>query len=236
MFDLNDILAQTRTACGKGNMRRMRRKEDRFPAVIYGAGQDNSLISLDQKSIMHTIENEAFFSSILTLKVDGKAEKVVIKAVQRHPYKPHILHMDFLRISAKEKLTMNVPLHFIGEEEAPGVKDESGVISHTFTELEIKCLPADLPEFIKVDISKLALHEAVHLLDVKLPKGVELATPIEDEEHNHPVVSIHPPKVEVEIEEEAEAEGEGEAEAQPEETKGEAETKPEGGAGSEEKG
>ena len=145
------------------------------------------------------LENEAVYSSILSLSIDGKAIQVVLKDLQRHPFKSRVLHADFLRINANEKLTMSVPLHFLGEDVAPGVKEGAGMISHLMTELEIKCLPANLPEYIEVDISTLQLDHALHLSDIKLPNGVELAHAIVDARHNYPVVAIQKPRAEEEV-------------------------------------
>lgn len=188
-----ELSAQLRDTTGKAAARRMRHS-GLVPGVIYGAGKESAMITLNHDSILHALEQEAFHSHILDIKLDnGKSESVVLKDVQRHVYKPKIVHVDFLRVSATEKLTMHVPLHFIGEEEAAGVK-EGGVISKLMTDLEIKCLPKDLPEYIEVNVTDLALEHSVHLSDIKLPKGVELLHAA-DEEHDHPVISIHMPRV-----------------------------------------
>ena len=195
------LTASNRSDLGKGASRRLRREADQVPAIIYGAGQPSVALSLTHKDILKALEHEAFFSSILSLVIEGKAEKAVLKDIQRHPSKPRILHMDFMRVSASEKLTMQVPLHLVGEETAVGVKQGGGAISKQLTELEIKCLPADLPEYIEVDINTLGLDETLHISHIKLPNGVELATPIEDDAHDHAVVSIITPKVAAEPEE-----------------------------------
>lgn len=184
-----ELTAESRDALGKGNTRRMRRNQDRLPAIIYGAGKAPETISLSQTDMMVAMKDEAFFSHILTINVGGKKQQVVIKALQRHPYKNIIMHADFLRINAKDKITMTVPLHFINEEQAPGVK-ASGVVSHMMTELEIRCLPSKLPEFIEIDMAAMELDAVVHLSDIKLPKGVELVQEI-TEDNNQAVVSIH---------------------------------------------
>lgn len=180
-----ELDAVTRTDRGTSAARRMRR-EEQVPGVIYGAHQEPASITLEHRHVIKALENEAFYSHILTINIDGKAEKAVLKALQRHPFKPKVTHMDFLRVSAKEKLTMNVPLHFNGAENSPGVK-AGGVMSHIMNDVEIVCLPGDLPEFIAVDVSHLDLDQAIHLSDIKLPKGVELATPVSD--HNNPSVA-----------------------------------------------
>jgi large subunit ribosomal protein L25 len=188
-FELN---AEMRTNLGKAATRRLRRMNDAIPAIIYGAGKDVQTITLDHKKVAHALENEAFYSHILTLNINGAAEKAILRDIQRHPVKAKILHMDFQRISATEKLTMNIPLHFKGEELAPGVS-EGGVISHMQSTIEITCLPANLPEYIEVDVSKLAMGETIHLSNLTLPKGVESAELTR--ENDLPIVSIHMPRV-----------------------------------------
>lgn len=205
--------AQERTDLGKAASRRLRRLEDKVPAVIYGAGKEPQTISLLHKRVLQALSHEAVYSHILTIKLNGKSEKVVLKDMMRHPFKPKVMHMDFLRVSTKDKLTMNVPLHFINEEEAPGVK-AGGVVSKQMTELEVACLPAHLPEFIEVDMGTMAIGDAVHLLDIKLPKGVELAHAVEDEEHNQVVIGIHKAKA-AESDEDATQEANDEGEATP---------------------
>ena len=203
MFELE---ATTRTTHGKAETRRLRRLENRVPAIIYGAGKDSESVSLDHNAVQTALKNEAFYSHILTVKVDGKPQKTVLKDLQRHPFKSKIMHMDFLRISATEKLTMQVPLHFKGEDVAPGVKQESGEISHIMNEVEIKCLPSDLPEFIEADLSQLKLNESLTLSQLSLPKGVELVAL--EHGNDSPVASIHKPTVQMTEEPKAEeAEG-----------------------------
>lgn len=205
MADVIELNAQLREHTGKAVARRMRREEGLVPAVVYGAGKESMSLVLDHNEIFHGLKNEAIYSSILDLKIGDKKQKVVLKAIQRHAYKPRITHVDFLRVRADEAIQMNVPLHFINEEEAPGVK-EGGVVSKLMTELEIKCLPADLPEAIEVDMSSVEMGGSLHMTNIKLPQGVTLAVEL-DEEHDHPILSIHMPKEEVEEEVEA-AEGE----------------------------
>jgi large subunit ribosomal protein L25 len=185
-----NIIAESRSDEGKGASRRLRR-EDKVPGVIYGGGKDAVSISLDHNSMFHHLEHEAFYSHILSISVDGKAEKVVLKDLQRHPYKPTIMHADFMRVNAKEKIRMSVPLHFTGEEVAPGVKIGGGMISHNMTEVEISCLPGALPEYLEVDLSMLELDHSLHLSDVKLPKGVEIVALTHGADHDLPVAAIH---------------------------------------------
>lgn len=205
-----ELEADVRKDIGRGASRRLR-QADKVPAVVYGAGEEPVSLILDHNKTLHALSNEAFYSHILTLKCGKKNEKVILKAMQRHPAKPRILHIDFLRVRADQKLQMHVPIHFIGEEEAPGLK-EGGVFSHLLSDLEVSCLPADLPEFIEVDVSKMTLNEAIHLREIKLPKGVELTAFAHGEEgHDASIITLHIPRV---IEEEVVAtvvEGEGEA-------------------------
>ncbi len=186
--------ARMRTQCGKAEARRMRREQDLIPAIVYGADKAPQSISMLHKDIFHALENEAVFSHILKLKLGDNIERVVIKDVQRHAYKPKILHVDFLRVKMKEKITMNIPFHFEGEKEAPGIK-EGGQLTKSMADIEIRCLPADLPEFITIDVSKMVLDQTQHLSDLQLPSGVELVQVTLDEEHDHPIVSCHLPKV-----------------------------------------
>lgn len=202
MSAIFELSAAARKDVGKGASRRLRRDQGLVPAIIYGAEQPAQSVTLPHKDVLKALQHEAFYSHILTLTVDNKAEKVVLKDLHRHPVKPIILHMDFQRVSSKQKLHMNVPIHFINEEVAPGVKD-GGVFSHSMKEVEIVCFPADLPEYIEVDMGALELNENVHLSDVKAPKGVEFVAIEHDE--NPAIASIHLPKV---VEEETVAEEE----------------------------
>ena len=170
-FALN---ADVRSDLGKGASRRLRRNESLVPAVIYGGEKPAQSISLLAKDLAKLLENEAAFSHVLTLNVAGANESVVIKALQRHPAKGFVLHADFVRVVAGQKLSAHVPLHFINEATSVGVKQQGGEVSHTITEVEVSCQPQDLPEFIEVDLAKVEVGQIVHLSDIKLPKGVEL--------------------------------------------------------------
>jgi large subunit ribosomal protein L25 len=191
----NNVLnAQVRTLVGKRNARRMRR-EEQIPGVIYGAGKGTQAVHFSAKELGNALADEATYSRILTLHVDGQGEqKAVLKQVQRHPSRPKILHVDFLCIDMSKKLTMEVPIHLNGASEAQGIKD-GGILSHHLTEVEIQCLPADLPQYIELDISNLELGHSLHLKDLVLPAGVELIADLENEEHNQPVVSILKPYI-----------------------------------------
>jgi large subunit ribosomal protein L25 len=194
-----ELTAALREETGKGASRRLRRESNLIPAILYGGKEAPQKLSFKTNEVKKATSSDAFFSHILTLDVAGKKEQAVIKAMQRHPAKDVIMHMDFLRVSATEKLIMRVPLYFLGEEKAVGVK-AGGVISHVLNDLEIKCLPAHLPEFIEVDVSALGMNESLHLRDIKLPANVELAHSVEKEEDNLTVMGIHSVKELVEIE------------------------------------
>ena len=202
-----EINAELREDLGKGASRRLR-ITGKFPGVIYGANKDAVSITL-----VHKLEHEAFFSHILTLNVGKQSEKVVLKDLHRHPFKTQVLHVDFQRVDENKKLTMRVPLHFINEKECVGVKQSGGVISHIVTEVEISCLPKDLPEYIEVDLLNINLGETVHLGNLKLPEGIEIYALTHGGDEAQPVVSVHVHHV---VEEEAvEVETIGEVEAAP---------------------
>ncbi|MGQ7959122.1 50S ribosomal protein L25/general stress protein Ctc [Pseudomonas sp. SP16.1] len=170
-FALN---AEVRSDLGKGASRRLRRNANLVPAVIYGGDKAPQSISLLANQLTKLLENEAAFSHVLAVNVAGTTENVVIKALQRHPAKGFVLHADFQRVVAGQKLSAHVPLHFINEATAVGVKQQGGEISHTINEVEVSCQPQDLPEFIEVDLAAVEVGQTVHLSDLKLPKGVEL--------------------------------------------------------------
>lgn len=212
------LTASLRADVGKGASRRLR-YADQIPAIVYGGGKDSMSISLDHTQISRALENESFYSSILSIVLDGQTQNVVLKDLQRHPFKPRIMHADFQRVSATEKLTMNVPLHFLGGDVAPGVKLSGGVISHLFSEVAVRCLPADLPEYIEIDLSKLELNQNILLSALVLPKGIELVDLIHGDDR--PVVTLHMPRAVVEEAVAAPVAAAGEAVAGGEEKKAE---------------
>ncbi len=186
-----ELKAEPRGDLGKGASRRLRRA-GKVPAILYGGGQDPQPLVLEHLDVLNQLQNEAFYSHVLTLKLGDSAESVVLRDLQRHPFKPTILHLDFLRVSADRKLRVHIPLHFINEENSRGVKQQGGVVSHALIDIEIACLPKDLPEFIEVDLTELGMGEALHLSDIKLPEGVELASHVAPgSEQDAIVVSIH---------------------------------------------
>lgn len=190
-----EVEANVRQQIGKGASRRLRR-DNKVPGVLYGGGKEPVSIMCAQNKLMKSLENEAFYSHILTLRLDSEPERVILKDVQRHPYEARLLHVDFQRVRADEKLHMHVPLHFKGELEAPGVKDAGGVMSHILSDVEISCLPDDLPEYLELDVSGMALNQILHLSDIRLPKGVEIVALAHG--NDKPVVSIHMPRIEEE--------------------------------------
>lgn len=197
-----DVNAQPRQDAGKGASRRLRR-QGQVPAIVYGARRDPEMISLSHNEMVRHLENEVFYSHILDLKVGDKAEKVVIKDLQRHPAKPFIFHVDFQRVSADEKIRMMVPLHFANDEDAVGAK-AGGVVSRNLTEVEVSCLPKDLPQFIDIDVINMDIGDIVHLSEVLLPAGVELA---HAPDPDVPVVIVHGAQTHDEEEEEGAEDG-----------------------------
>ena len=189
-----EIHAQRRTEFGTRATRRLRRA-GQVPAIIYGTGKEPIPLILSHNELLKQLKDEGFYSRILTINIDNnQAEKAVLKSLQRHAHRPQIMHLDFQRISETEKLDKNVPLHFINEEACIGVKQGGGMISHHMTEVEILCLPKDLPEFIGVDLTNLQVNEILHLSDLVVPEGVELVALHGGPEHNLPVVSVHLPR------------------------------------------
>lgn len=210
-----EIEYQPREAHGKGASRRLRQHENLVLGVVYGGDEKPESIALNHFHVSKALENEAVYSHILTLTSKGKKQKVVLKDMQRHPYKARVLHMDFLRISENKPIIMHVPLHFLGQDEAPGV-EQGGTFTHHMVEVEVKCLPRHLPEFIEIDVSKAQLNDIVHLSQINMPEGVELTSVVHGHEDDLPVVSLAKPKRIVEEEEVAETD----AAAVPTEAKG----------------
>ncbi|MBE9561831.1 MAG: 50S ribosomal protein L25/general stress protein Ctc [Proteobacteria bacterium] len=186
-----EINAQRRTDMGKGASRRLRRT-GYTPAIIYGSSKEPMSLMVSHNELTKHLENEAFYSHILTVNIDNQSEKVILKDLQRHPYRPIILHMDLQRVSETEKVHMRVPLHFLNEEQCLGVKQGGGVIARQKNNVDIHCLPKDLPEFIEVDLTPMELNHILHISDLILPEGVELAVQTnKGDKHDLPVVSVH---------------------------------------------
>ncbi|MBL4637876.1 MAG: 50S ribosomal protein L25/general stress protein Ctc [Proteobacteria bacterium] len=209
MKDLFEVQAELRTDEGKGASRRLRHA-GKVPAIIYGGDEAPVSLELDHNKFLRHLAEEAFYAHILDIVVDGKKQQAVLKDLQRHPASDlRIMHADFLRIDANHAMTMSVPLHFIGEDVAPGVK-EGGLVSHLMTDAEVSCLPKDLPEYIEVDVSEMEMDGSIHLSEVVLPKGVTLVALSHSQEglaegersaYDQAVVSIHAPRAAVEVEE-----------------------------------
>lgn len=190
-----EIKAIVRELKGTGASRRLRHA-GKTPGVLYGGVKDATSLEIDSKELFMQFRHEAFHASILTLNLDGKKEAVILRDFQMHPVRNNIMHIDFQRINENEKIHVKVPFHFTNEETAPGVKLEGGLISHIMTEIDVACLPKDLPQYIEVDMGELSIGDSIHLSEVKVPEGVEL-TGLSDE--NDPVITaISKPKVVVE--------------------------------------
>jgi large subunit ribosomal protein L25 len=188
-MSLFELEAESRSDMGKGASRRLRR-DGKVPAIIYGGGEGPQSITLVHSEILKRLDHEAFYSHILTVTVDGKANKAVLRDMQRHPAKPVVMHMDFQCVSENQPIRVHVPLHFIGEDTAPGVK-AGGLVTHELIEVALEVLPRHLPEYIEVDISALNIGESLHLTDLKLPETGSLVELGRGESHDLPVVSIH---------------------------------------------
>jgi len=200
------VEAEVRTGSGSAASRRARRN-GQVPVVVYGGGEDEQYLLVDHNKIIHQLEVEAFHSALVQLKVDGDLQRAVLRDVHMHPYKAQVLHLDFQRVSRKDTITMTVPFHFVGEEDAPGVKIEAGIMTHSMTSIDVTCLGSDLPEYIEVDVAALNIGESVHLGEIKLPEGVELASTVQESDLELPVAAVLAPK---KASESAEADAEGE--------------------------
>jgi large subunit ribosomal protein L25 len=194
-----DLIADFREDSGKGSSRRLRR-QGKLPAIIYGGGKPPRSLSFDSQSMLHNMEQESFFSSVLTVKVGDKEQPAILKDVQMHPAKRQILHLDLQRIVADEKIRMDVPIHCPNEDIAPGVKLKGGTVARLLSEAEVSCLPKDLPEYLELDIAEMDLDEILHLSDIPLPAGVELTELTGG--NDLPVITIHIIKAAAEPEDE----------------------------------
>ena len=222
-----DLIAEIREDQGKGASRRLRR-EGKVPAIIYGAGRPPRQLAFDHNRVIQQLEHESFYSSILNIKVGEKSQAAIVKDIQRHPSKLQVMHMDFQRIVADEKIRMNVPIHYINADVAVGVKIGGGSVSQLVNDVEVSCLPKDLPEYFEVDIADLELNQMLHLSDIKLPDGVEIPELAQGPEHDQAIVSIQiikaaPEPLEEELEAAEEGEEAAEGEAPAEDSEGEAE-------------
>jgi large subunit ribosomal protein L25 len=187
-----ELVAEFRETQGKGASRRLRH-EGKVPAILYGGHADARALTLSHQKLLIMLDNERFYSTILSLKVGDQTQAAILKDVQRHPFKNAIVHIDFQRVEENEKIRISIPLHFTGAAVSPGVKSQGGIVSHMRNETEVTCLPKDLPEFIEVDISGLSLNESIHLSQLKVPAGVTLVDLVKDDAA---VVAIHSPRAE----------------------------------------
>ena len=193
----HNITAASRNDEGKGASRRLRRTAQ-IPAIVYGGDVAPKSVQFDHEKIWLASQNEWFYSSILSLDLDGKVEKVLLRDMQRHPYKQQIMHLDFQRVDENVAIRVNVPLHFLNEEKSPAGKSADVVVSHELNEVEVSCLPKDLPEFIEIDLASLSVGDVIHLSEIKLPAGVEIPELKLGKEHDVAVVSAKHGKEEVE--------------------------------------
>ena len=187
-----ELVAEFRETQGKGASRRLRH-EGKVPAILYGGHSEARALTLSHQKLIVMLENERFYSTILSLKVGDQTQNAILKDVQRHPYKNAIVHIDFQRVEDNQKIRMSIPLHFVGAAVSPGVKTQGGLVSHLRNEVEVSCLPKDLPEFIEVDMSALSLNESIHMSQLKIPEGVELTALAKEDAA---VASIHSPRAE----------------------------------------
>src|SRR6476469_6159418 len=169
-----EISAEKREAQGTGASRRLRRV-GKVPGIVYGGAEGAVNVQLDHKALFQNLRNEKFHASILTLNLNGGKQQVLLRAVNMHPFKLQVQHIDFQRVSKDKKIHMKVPLHFVNAEKSPGVKEQGGVVNHVLNELDIVCFPDDLPEFVEVDLSSLSVGRSLHVRELQMPKGVELA-------------------------------------------------------------
>jgi large subunit ribosomal protein L25 len=192
-----EVSAMSRSLQGTGASRRLR-GTGKVPGIVYGGERPAQNIEIDHNTLFHQLKQEAFHASILSMDVEGKTDRVLLRDVQMHPWKQLILHVDFMRVSANKKIHMSVPLHFVNAEISPGVKTGGGIVNHVMNEIDISCLPDDLPEFIEVDLKDLELGHSVHLAELKMPKGVESVQQVRGE--NAVVATVQVPRAMVEAE------------------------------------
>ena len=189
-----EINADLREDVGKGASRRLRRLAKKVPGVIYGGGEEPVSLIMKQNELLKVMQQEAFYSQILDVVVAGKSQQAGVRDLQRNPTDDQVMHIDFLRVRADKAIQVSVPLHFINEEKCVGVRQEGGNISHNLNEVEISCLPADLPEFIEIDMEPIVLNQVIHLSDLVLPEGVEIVALMHGEDRDSNVVSVQTPR------------------------------------------
>lgn len=216
MSDQFELHAEVRDDLGKGASRRLRRLADNVPAIIYGGDKDPQPLTLIRKDLEKALENEAFYSHVLTINVGKDKQKAILKDLQRHPARNSVMHADFLRVNENKSIKMHVPIHFINEASSYGVKTEGGIVQHQATDIEVQCLPGDIPEYVEVDMLEVAIGQIIHLSDIALPEGVVSVALALGEDHDLAIASIIAPKGSSEAEEEAADAEAGEAESEEE--------------------
>ncbi len=194
MSDQFEIQAEVREDLGKGASRRLRRLADLVPAIIYGGDRDPQPLTLVRKDLEKALENEAFYSHVLTINVGNDKQQAILKDLQRHPAKESVMHADFLRVSENRAIKVHVPIHFINEATSYGVKTQGGIVQHQETDIEVQCLPSKIPEYIEVDMLKVEIGQIIHLSDITLPEGVSSVALALGEDHDLAVASIIAPK------------------------------------------
>ncbi|MFT6052116.1 MAG: large subunit ribosomal protein L25 [Halioglobus sp.] len=214
MSDQFELQAEVREDMGKGASRRLRRLADHVPAIIYGGSKDPQPLTLIRKDLEKALENEAFYSHVLSIKVGKTKEKAILKDLQRHPARDSVMHADFLRVDDKVAIKVNVPIHFMNEESSIGVKVQGGIVQHQTTDIEIQCLPGDIPEYIEVDMAEVETGQIIHLSDVTLPAGVISVALALGEDHDLAVASITAPRGTDEAEDGAAEGGAGDSAAE----------------------
>ena len=203
MAETFDLIAEFRDDQGKGASRRLRR-DGKVPAVLYGGGRAPRALAFDHNKVLLQSDHEAFYSSVLNVQVGDKNQRAILKDLQRHPAKRQIMHMDLQRVVEDQEIRMHVPIHFRGEDVAPGVKLGGGTVSHLMTDIEVVCLPRYLPEYLEIDVSGMEVDDMLYLSDLKLPEGVAIPELAQGPEHDHAIVAIHVIKAAA-VEEEGEA-------------------------------
>jgi large subunit ribosomal protein L25 len=194
MSDQFELTAEVREDLGKGASRRLRRLADHVPAIIYGGDKDPQPLTMIRKDLEKALENEAYYSHVLTIKVGKDKQKAILKDLQRHPARNSVMHADFLRVDDKTVVKVHVPIHFLNEEACVGVKTEGGMIQHQATDVEVQCLPGDIPEYLEVEMLEVITGQIVHLSDVKLPAGVISVALALGEDHDLAIASVVAPK------------------------------------------
>lgn len=190
-----ELAGEPRPGLGRTENRRLRRA-GKVPAILYGGGEAPTPVVLDHNALSKHMSREAFFTSIVTIKLGGKDQRVVVKDVQRHPVRPMVMHLDLQRVLEDQEITLSVRIHFLNEANAKGVKEQGGVVEHLMTDAEVTCLPRYLPEYLEIDVAAVELNQILHLSDIPLPEGVKLVALTHGQ--NHPVVAINPPRREEE--------------------------------------